>query len=212
MTSVDLVGKVLSEGNGQGSCLSFEFPPFRQFEARRIALLLRSIIGLLLGVAFDFDVAAQAPPLPFVVPSASVSGSVFTQVTFGTVVTDVAVPGVLLTMTDIHNPAIRSSVKSDEDGRFTFPIMPAGDYRVCWRASGFIPDCDLRPSRFPMSPLTSTRSSSSRASMPRPASFTAGSSSRMAPLSISGTVFSKSTFDLQSLSATPMARCFGQRL
>jgi Carboxypeptidase regulatory-like domain len=74
-------------------------------------------------------------------PSASVSGSVFTTLLLGTNSSQVALPGVSLSLSNTANPAFSASVRSDLNGDFAFPNLPAGNYQLCWQAKGFVPGC-----------------------------------------------------------------------
>jgi hypothetical protein len=73
--------------------------------------------------------------------SGGVNGSVYTQVVLGTNAAAVSLPGVLLALVNTTNSAFSATVTSDINGLFTFPDQPAGDYQLCWQATGFISGC-----------------------------------------------------------------------
>ena len=73
--------------------------------------------------------------------SGGVSGSVYTQVVIGTNATQVSLPSVLLLLVNTTNSAFSASVTCDVNGLFSFPVQPAGNYQLCWQATGFVSGC-----------------------------------------------------------------------
>jgi hypothetical protein len=55
------------------------------------------------------------------------------------------IPNVTVTLSEMSSGTQVGEVQTDLSGRFNFPAQKSGDYKLCWKADGYKPDCTTKP-------------------------------------------------------------------